>query len=465
MLDGIFAKFAEKAPVTVMMRALLENILAPARIDALFEDQAQRQYTRQLTFSAVVSLLADVVVKIQPSVHQAFRARREQLAVAVKSVYEKINGCEPALAAALVSMTARELEVMIRALGVVLPSPLPGYRVKILDGNHFAATDRRLRPLRGGQACLPGQALAVLDPQLQLILAIVPCEDAHTQERALVPEVLRWVEPGDLWIEDRNFCTTKLISGIARKGAFFVVRQHGQSLRWKPASEFTPETDTAQGSVSEQPVVVLDDHGQELQLRRIRLRLPQATRDGDSELYLLTNLPADVIAAAVAEVYRCRWHIEAAFQEATVDLTCEISTLGTPAAAILVFAVALLCYNAISVLKAALRTQETAERLPAGSVRELPSETDRLSTYYLADHIASIWQGMELVLPGEYWTERFSGLNSLEMASALKQLASHVRLNAFTKRKPSRRRPQASPPRPGGHVSSAKLLDGRKHKY
>src|SRR5882757_461555 len=88
MLDSIFAKFAEKAPVAVMMRALLENVLAPQRLDALFENVAQRQYTRELTFSAVVAVLADVVVKIQPSVNQAYRARREKLKVAVKSVYE-----------------------------------------------------------------------------------------------------------------------------------------------------------------------------------------------------------------------------------------------------------------------------------------------------------------------------------------------------------------------------------------
>ena len=53
----------------------------------------------------------------------------------------------------------------------------------------------------------PGKSLVVLDPALGLAIDIFPCEDGHTQERALLSEVLATVEAGDLWIGDRNFCT------------------------------------------------------------------------------------------------------------------------------------------------------------------------------------------------------------------------------------------------------------------
>ena len=106
---------------------------------------------------------------------------------------------------------------------------MPGYRAKILDGNHLAASERRLEALRHTWAApLPGQILVVLDQQRMLATEVVLCEDGHAQERSLLGQVLPCVEPDDLWIADRNFCTVAFLSGIAARGGCFVVRQHGQ---------------------------------------------------------------------------------------------------------------------------------------------------------------------------------------------------------------------------------------------
>jgi hypothetical protein len=70
-----------------------------------------------------------------------------------------------------------------------------------------------------------------------LIIDVVPWEDASTQERALVDQVLPGVEPGDLGIEDRNFCTTRLVFGVRARGGSFLVRQHQLTLHWE---EVTP---------------------------------------------------------------------------------------------------------------------------------------------------------------------------------------------------------------------------------
>ena len=113
------------------------------------------------------------------------------------------------------------MELVIEALGSKLAPVLPGFRTKILDGNPFSGTDRRLKPLRGqGRAALPGQALAVLDPALKLMIDLFPCEDAYTQERALLSQVLEVVEPGDLWVADRNFGTTTFLFGAGARGGF-----------------------------------------------------------------------------------------------------------------------------------------------------------------------------------------------------------------------------------------------------
>ena len=52
VLDDIFERFAQQSPVAVMARAALEHALSPQAIDALFEQTAQRQYTRTLLFSS-----------------------------------------------------------------------------------------------------------------------------------------------------------------------------------------------------------------------------------------------------------------------------------------------------------------------------------------------------------------------------------------------------------------------------
>ena len=68
---------------------------------------------------------------------------------------------------------------------------------------------------------LPGKSLVVLEPALGLATDIFPCEDGYAQERALLPEVLETVEASDLWIGDRNFCTTEFIFRIKSGASLF----------------------------------------------------------------------------------------------------------------------------------------------------------------------------------------------------------------------------------------------------
>ena len=63
---------------------------------------------------------------------------------------------------------------------------------------------------------MPGHALVVLDPRLMLATDVILCEDGHAQERSLLDQIVPMVAPSDLWIADRNFCTTDFLFGIAR---------------------------------------------------------------------------------------------------------------------------------------------------------------------------------------------------------------------------------------------------------
>ena len=61
----------------------------------------------------------------------------------------------------------------------------------------------------------------------------------------------------------------------------------------------------------------------------IKLKVP--TRDGDTELHILSNVPSGRASASqLARVYGKRWSIETAFFEITTTLTCEINTLLIP---------------------------------------------------------------------------------------------------------------------------------------
>lgn len=44
MLANVFDAFIEQSPLSVMMRALMEQVLAPHRLDAIFAAHAERQY-------------------------------------------------------------------------------------------------------------------------------------------------------------------------------------------------------------------------------------------------------------------------------------------------------------------------------------------------------------------------------------------------------------------------------------
>jgi hypothetical protein len=137
-----------------------------------------------------------------------------------------------------------------------------------------------------------------------------------------------------------------------------------------------------------------------------------------------------------------------------------------PKAALFGFAVAVLCYNAFSVTKAAIR----ASHVDPASVSPLVSfdardsadsrpGRDDLSTYYLADEIAGTWRGMMVVLPEPFWKQKFADLSAVELAEALKDLAGRADTTKYRQRAASKKRSVRKPPcQPGSHVSTARIL-------
>lgn len=450
MLPSNFQPFVSDRPICVLARATLEHLFEPQQLDELFVQTAVKQYSHKLLFSALVEMMVAVVLCIEPSVHAAYRKRRDTFAVSDQAVYDKLQAMELGISAALVADSAKKAARVIDELGARRDPWLPGYRTRILDGNHLAATEHRLKELRTiWEAPLPGTTLVVMDPSTGLSTDIVQTPDGHAQERSLLDDVLALVEPRDVWIADRNFCTLKFLFRIDAAKAYFIIRQHGNVQgKLKGKRRLVGEGPT--GKIYEQEIQ-LTFEGETRAFRRITIELLEPTRDGEVVMHLLTNLPEEVSGAVVATMYRRRWTIETLFAEVTETLACEINTLCYPKAALFVFSLALLAANAVAVVKASLRAAHGEE------------EADQLSAYYLALEIKQAHDGMMVALPAENW-HVFQTMTTKQFAAALKEIAAHANLARYQK---SRRGPKKPPPkrtkyRNGGHVSTHKVLTERK---
>ena len=451
ILNEIFRRFSEKAPMPVMVRALLERTFHPERLDAWFEQTAEAQYTRELLFSTLFELMSQVVCRVRRSVHDAYQAA-EHIATSVGAVYRKLARIEPSTAAELVRYSAREARVLMEGLGYVRPSPIPGYVVKILDGNALAATEHRVKALRAvSGGALPGKAVVVFEPAHNVMVDVFPCADGQAQERSLLPAIVNTVQPGEVWRGDRTFCVTDFLVGIAERTAYFIIREHEQ-LRFTPQEARVEHSRVETGLVAEQRVVLTRAGQPTLTVRRVAVRLDQPTRNGDRTVYLLTNLPPAVAAAAVARAYRGRWRLETAFQVLATALASEIDTLAYPQAALFGFCVALVTYNVLASAKAALAQAHGAERID----REF-------SEYYLAAELDAVAAGMAVALPAAEW-QVFRTLPLDEFVAFLLTLARNVRLARFKKhpRGPKKPRPERSYDPKQPHVSTARLLATRK---
>lgn len=452
MLGAVFERFVEKSPISVMVRGTLERVLGPDPLDLWYERTANKQYTRELLFSTIYDLMSQVVFRLQPSVHAAYRAQEVQVGTSVVSVYNKLKEIEPHTSAALVRYSAQQFVPLIEQLGGNRAPWLSDYQVKIIDGNCIEASEHRLEVLRGVEAgALPGKSLVVYEPQQGLVRDVFPCEDGHAQERSLFGDVLKTVQAGDLWIADRNFCTRDFLCDLDRRGAAFIIREH-QSLPCEIRTSLRPLGRVETGHIAEQRVQVVDGQGVAHTFRRLRLKLDQATRDGATLLYILTNVPArQASAKRVARLYRKRWTLETAFQHLEAYFHSEVNTLAYPKAALFGFCLALVAYNLLAVVLAALRSVHGQERVDT-----------EVSLYYIANDLSTTYTGMMIAIPEVEW-DVFYRMSAPEMVATLLDLARRVNLRAYRKspRGPKKPRPKRDGRSKQGHVSTAKLLMAR----
>ncbi len=440
--DAGLRRFFQLRPVGVMAWAI-NRLILNEDLDVVFDENRQRQYQREMLFSQLAITMADVVMRTEPSPNQAYKAHQKDLAVSSASFYAKLKKVETSVSEAMVRYSYEKSTEMQDALGFVPSEPIRGYRARLIDGNHIQKTEKRLTELRGiASAALPGTVVATYELGRGLFDRAYLLEDAHAQESSVLDRVVADMEKNDLIIGDRHFCIVAFLAKIAARKGRFVIRQHGR-LKGQLLGKRRKIGRIDTGVVYEQELLV-----GEMILRRVTVELDEPTRDGDHELHILTNVPekkAD--ACQIATVYRQRWEIENGFHVLTTALKCEVESLGHPLAALFVFCTAMLAYNGMRVLGAALIAAFGQEAV------------DELSAYSLSQEIAKAADGLAVILTPEEW-DALLPRTPQGLAMFLIDVTKHVDLKRYKK---SRRGQKKKPPprtgyRNGGHVSTAKIL-------
>jgi hypothetical protein len=451
VLPAILNPFIEGAPAAVMTRIALDWIIDGTPLDLLFQEVAEGQYQREFALSHFVQVMLDVACGFRPTPRTAFLRREMQRVASISAFYRKLARMELRITEDIVRRTAQRARQLVVAGGGLQPEPVPGYAVRILDGNVLAGTEHRIVPLRTTwSAGLAGMSLAVYEPASGLILDLILEENAHSQERALFDRIA--VAPGQLWIMDRNFCVRSLLFRMEQAKASFLVRWHRSTLPFRATSRLHARGRCTAGRIFEQTIAVEDSDGGVDALRRIVLKLDRPTRDGETEIVLITNLVAEVAAVVCCDAYAGRWQIEGHYQALTDLLHCEVPGLGYPRAALFAFSMSAVAGNALGVLKSNLRVAHG---------EEMAAE---ISDFALVDEVAELYPGMMVAVPPASWP-RLAKCDATEVAGVLNDLAERVPVHRMFR---SRRGPKKPRPKRAGrfsdHVATARLL-GKQDRH
>jgi hypothetical protein len=442
--------FAEEAAPAVMTRITLDWMIEGTSIDPILDEVSEGQYTREFLLGHFVQVMCDVACGFRRSPREAFLKRQLDLVASLSAFYRKLGRMEPGVSATIVRETASRARELISAAECLLPEPIPGYAARILDGNILTGTDHRINELRSTRsAALPGMSLAIYEPASGLVLDLILEENAHTQERALLDQVV--IKPGQLWIMDRNFCVRTFVFRILRTDAFFLVRWHSSTMPFEPIRPLRSAGRCDAGEIFEQAIWVDDPEcvGRRYRMRRIVLRLDQPTRNSETEIILITNLPDTVSAGLCCQVYRGRWEIERHFQKLTDLLHCEIPTLGYPRAALFGFSMSVIAGNALAVLKGNLRAVHGDEMV------------NEVSNYALVNDTAEVYPGMMIAAPPSVWS-CLDGCTASQVAGLLSALAAKVPVERMLRSRRGPKKPRTTKKNTGRrihHVATKKFLD------
>lgn len=148
-----------------------------------------------------------------------------------------------------------------------------------------------------------------------------------------------------------------------------------------------------------------------------------------------------------------QWGIERAFLQLTTQLRCEVDTLSYPPAALFALACAMVAFNVLAVLKAALREAHG------------PEVDHTLSTHAMASDLRNMAQSLDLIVDAQDW-DVFCLASLGAMAAWLLDQARRISLKRYAKAPARKSQPKPAvkrahdPKKP--HVALSRLLAKEK---
>ncbi|KML55714.1 prevent-host-death protein [Burkholderia cepacia] len=424
MMRTIVERFVEQSPMTIMTRLVLQCALHDDWIDSAAEadEEPDDESIRETLFALAVDAIAALAARTQTPQAVAGSALSASGA-AVAALHDGMSRWRAGWGRALVRDSVDLLLPVATARADERARALGGMRLRVLDGaGDGCATGAGCGcgracddPARDAAIGLTGaRVLPVYDPDLAMIVDLLPVERGRSHERAFVGALLETVRPGELWIVDGRFDTDAIVSGWPRRGGAFVLRDYGNPAACRPLGGWRDAGRLDTGYLREQAVGIAGDGNVAGTLRRIEWR--DHTLDGSpgTTIAVLTNLPVEQFdACQVMQLSRRRWRDALPLPLAPVLGATLFG--GVPArASLLASGIAAFAYNAFSVMT----------RVVVGALGLDERDAERVPVH-IADSVAATYAGMMIALPPGWW-RRYDQLPATTLGQIVRMLAVHV---------------------------------------
>lgn len=456
-MDGFDRELLGRLPLAEAVWTLLRYVADEQFLTELFERHRGTGSEREVPFALLVELVTDALLQHAGSGRQSFQAARgaKRLSATNEAVYGKLRRVPLPLSESFVRETTRRLrQVMPEGLASDVPPAISQYRVLIVDGKKLKRLPKRLkalRPVRG--KVLGGNVVAGLLLNEGLIMAMHASPDGEANDAPLAPPLMdqcqaEFVEPV-LFVADRQFCDLKIPGRIEQQGQWFLIRYSKKML-------FSSEKERSFHDAEGRPVrEAWGWLGRENDPRRMYVRQITLARPGEEDVILITNLmdSDQVPGEQLLAVYLGRWNIERVFQQVTEVFHLERLVSTSPQGAVFQFALCVLLYNLIQVIRGYIASLQSRPPRSLSSEMIFRSACDQLTA-------------CAVLLPTQPLVTELPPLQSPgEVRGRLNHLLVQQWSALWIKSPPKKR----SPPKQqtairGGHSSAWKLITASKQK-
>jgi len=460
---------AAASPEVLARMPLAESVLTlwcwvadSAYLDQIFDQNRGRCYEKVLSFSLVVRLIRDALLEHEGSGRKSFNhaEARKELETSHTAAYGKLGRLPiPVSMAFLAGCTARLCDVYPQAemAQVPIPESLTAFRPIVLDGKAIKNVAKRLKPLRGVAGGLLGaRTLVALDLRTGLALAIHGDPDGDANDTSFVgdlaPKVRDLVAGPRLWLVDSGFCDlTQTAHFMAEPGDEFVVRYHP-----KVRYDRDPERPVREGRDRHNRLYHEDwgwlgspKNKSRRYVRRITLKRP-----GEKDVILITSLcdGETYPATDILDLYLMRWGIERMFQEVTEVFGLSELIGTTPEGTIFQFALCLLLYNMIQVVRGVIAAEAKRPR-------------EQISSENLFDDVQRELIAWSVVIDHEATLGYFEGeWTALRVKARLSELLGSVWRDRWRKAAPKKKKPPHPTQQKRTHGSVFRIMEAYRDK-